>query len=184
MSDDRPPGPRKVDRKRWQRDIIRHLEDFPRQYAALERAMAAFGGDFDLQQFKDAYNTLDDLDAYNRVQAVERALGRVQNFVADLAQAGVKLAQLPRASDTQGSDAHQAFAALRDARVIGGALCRRLTRAQDARTMIEHGYIQVPAGHVHRAAELIHDAALDFIGRYRVWIEPHLGDGAPGSPAS
>ncbi len=58
--------------------------------------MAAFGGDFDLRQFKQAFNTIDDIDAYNRVQAVERALGRVQNFVADLALAGVKLAQLSR----------------------------------------------------------------------------------------
>ncbi len=140
--------------------------------------MAAFGGDFDLQQFKDAFNTVDDLEAYNQVQAVERALGRVQNFIADLAQAAVKLAQLPLAPDARGSTAHQAFAALRDARVIDGELCRRLTRAQNARTMIEHGYIQVPAGNVHQAAELIHDGARDFIGRYRTWIEPYLQDGA------
>jgi uncharacterized protein YutE (UPF0331/DUF86 family) len=178
------PEPRKTDLKRWRRDIVRHLEDFPRQYAALERAMAAFGGDFDPRQFKDAFNTADDLDAYNRVQAVERALGRVQNFVADLAQTGVKLARLPRTSEAPGSPAHHAFAALRDARVIDGHLCRRLTRAQDARTTIEHGYIQVPAGSVHQAAVLIHNAARDFIGRYRTWIEPHLRDDPPGSPAS
>lgn len=178
------PEPRKADLKRWRRDIIRHLDDFPRQYAALERAMAAFGGDFDLRRFKEAFDTLDDLDAYNRVQAVERAVGRVQNFVADLAQAGVKLARLPRTAETQGSAAHQAFAALRDAHVIDGELCRRLVRAQDARTTIEHGYLQVPAGNVHQAAMLIHDAARDFIGRYRAWIEPHLRDNPPGSPAS
>jgi uncharacterized protein YutE (UPF0331/DUF86 family) len=177
------PEPRKVDNRRWRRDVVRHLEDFPRQYAALERAMAAFGGDFDARQFKEAFDTQDDLDAYNRVQAVERALGRVQNFVADLAQAGVKLARLPRASEARGSPAHQAFAALRVVHVIDGELCRRLTRAQDARTMIEHGYIQVPAGNVHQAAELIHDGARDFIGRYRTWIEPHLRDDASGSPA-
>jgi uncharacterized protein YutE (UPF0331/DUF86 family) len=177
------PEPRKADLKRWRRDIIRHLEDFPRQYAALERAMAAFAGDFDLRQFKEAFNTRDDLDAYNRVQAVEHALGRVQNFVSDLAQAGVKLARLLPVSETGGSAAHQAFAALRDARVIDSELCRRLTRAQDARTRIEHGYIQVPAGDVHQAAMLIHDAARDFIGHYRAWVEPHLQE-ASGSPAS
>ncbi len=144
--------------------------------------MAAFGGDFDARQFKEAFNTKDDLDAYNRVQAVERALGRVQNFVADLAQAGAKLARLPPASEARGSTVHQAFAALRDARVIDGELCRRMTRAQDARTMIEHGYIQVPAGNVHQAAELIHDTARDFIGRYRVWVEPFLQGSASDSP--
>src|ERR1039457_4696059 len=102
------PEPRKVDLKRWRHDIVRHLEDFPRQYAALERAMEVFGGDFDLRQFKEAFDTTDDIDAYNRVQAVERSLGRVQNFVADLAQAGAKLAQLPPAPEARGSTAHQA----------------------------------------------------------------------------
>lgn len=173
-----PPEPRKVDRKRWQRDIARYLENFPRQYAALESAMAAFGGDFDLQQFKEAFDTTNDMDVYNRVQAVERALGRVQNFVADLAQAGVKLAQLPHAPEARGSAAHQAFAALREAGVIDGELCRRLTRAQDARSMVEHGYIQTSAGRVHQAAELVHDTSRDFIGRYRTWVEPHLRDSA------
>ena len=89
-------APRKVDRQRWRREIVRHLEDFPRQYAALEAAMAWFGGNFDLQEFKKAFDTTDDMEAYNRVQAVERAVGRVQNYVAELAQAGVKLAEVSR----------------------------------------------------------------------------------------
>jgi uncharacterized protein YutE (UPF0331/DUF86 family) len=154
---------------------VRHLEDFPRQYAALETAMAAFGEDFDLARFKRAFNTTDDMEAYNRVQAVERALARVQNFVVELADAGVNLAQLPRPRIAgEGSRAQQAFEALRDAKVIDGALCRRLTRAQKARSMIEHGYVQVPAGDVHRAAQLVHDTAREFIGRYRAWIADYL----------
>lgn len=169
--------PRKADRKRWQRDIVRHLEDFPRQYAALETAMAAFGEDFDLQRFKDAFNTRDDIEDYNRAQALERAAGRVQNFVAELAEAGVKLAQLRRPPvEDDGSPAQQAFEALRDAKVIGGRLCRRLTRAQGARSMIEHGYVQTNAGDVHRAAELVRETARDFIGPYRAWIEVYLQD--------
>jgi uncharacterized protein YutE (UPF0331/DUF86 family) len=170
--------PSKADRSRWQRDIVRHLEEFPRQYAALENAMAAFGGDFDIRQFKEAFNTGEDMEAYNRVQAVERALGRVQNFVAELAQAGTKLAVLPRQRIAQGgSVAQQAFEALRDGGVIDAALCKRLTRAQDARSMIEHSYVRTPAGDVHRAAELVHGAALEFIGPYRRWIEPYLESG-------
>jgi uncharacterized protein YutE (UPF0331/DUF86 family) len=169
------PAPRKTDRKRWQGDIVRHLGDFPRQHAALQTAMSAFGDSFDLKRFKEAFDTLEDVEAYNRVQAVERALGRVQNFVAELANAGVNLAQLPRPPiGPDGSQAQQAFEALRDAKVIKGELCRRLTRAQKARSRIEHSYVQVPADDVHRAAELIHKAARDFIGSYRTWIEPHL----------
>ncbi len=140
--------------------------------------MAAFDGDFDVQQFKQAFNTTDDIDAYNRVQAVERALGRVQNFVADLAVAGVKLAQLPHVSEAHGPTSHQAFAVLREAGVIDGELCRRLTRAQVARTMIEHGYIETSAGRVHQAAELVRESGRDFIGQYRIWVEPYLKERA------
>ena len=166
---------RKADRHRWQRDIVRYLEDFPRQYAALETAMAAFGEDFDLQLFKEAFNTAEDMEAYNRVQALERAVGRVQNFVAELADAGARLAALPRSAlDEKRSTAQQGFEALRDAGIIDAGLCRRLARAQKARSMIEHSYLQTPAGDVHRAAELVHLTAREFIGRYRAWIGPHL----------
>jgi hypothetical protein len=163
-----------VDTKRWRLAIVRHLEDLPRQYAALEHAMASFGANFDLQQFKDAYNTSDDMDAYNRVQAVERALGRVQNYVGELAEAGVKLAALPRPADRHGSPTQTAFETMRDAKIISAGLCGRLVRAQNSRTRIEHSYVETPAGDVHRAAILVRDAARDFIGYYRAWIEPYL----------
>ncbi len=170
---------RPVDTKRWRLAIVRHLEDLPRQYAALEHAMASFGEDFDLQQFKAAYNTTEDMDAYNRVQSVERALGRVQNYVGELAEAGVKLAGLPRPADTHRSPTEIAFGAMRDAKVISASLCRRLVQAQNARTRIEHSYVQTPAGDVHRAAVLVRDTARDFIGSYRDWIKPFLTE--PGS---
>jgi uncharacterized protein YutE (UPF0331/DUF86 family) len=170
-----PATPKKADRDRWRQAIVRHLEEFPRQYAALERAMAAFG-DFDLREFKRAFDTVDDIDAYNRVQAVERALGRVQNFVADLAQAGAKLAQLPPPDQHHASAAHRAFTALSEAGVISKQLCRRLIRAQDARTTIEHGYLGTTAGNVHRAAQLIYESAREFIGPFRDWIAPYLTD--------
>jgi hypothetical protein len=92
------------------------------------------------------------MDAYNRVQAVEQALGRVQNYMCELAEAGVKLAALPRAADSHGSSAQQAFGALRDAKIISRSSCRKLVQAQVARTRIEHGYVQTPARDVHRAA--------------------------------
>ena len=167
--------PRQSARKRWRRDIVRHLEDFPRQYAALESAMAVFGEDFDLQSFKSAFETRHDMEAYNRVQALERAVGRVQNFMAELADSGTSLAGLPRPPmEVQGSAGQQAFEALRDAGVIDGSLCRRLTRAQRARSMIEHSYVQAPAGDVHRATLLVQGAAGDFIGPYRAWVAGYI----------
>jgi uncharacterized protein YutE (UPF0331/DUF86 family) len=169
--------PSRAERNRWRRDIVRRLEDFPRQYSALENAMGAFGEDFDLQTFKEAFDTAADMDAYNRAQAVERAVSRIQNFVAELAEAGVKLAQLSRGPrNAKASAAQQAFEALRDARVIDGRLCRALTRAQSARSRIEHGYVDVRAGDVHRTATLVHDAARDFIGPYRAWVGGYLQD--------
>ena len=168
------PDVRAVDTKRWRLAIVRHLGDLPRQYAALEHAMASFGEDFDLQQFRAAYNTAEDMDAYNRVQAVERALGRVQNYVGELAEAGAKLAALPRPAESHRSSTEIAFEAMRHAKVISGGLCRRLIQAQNARTRIEHSYVQTPAGDVHRAAIVVRDTARDFIGSYRDWIEPYL----------
>jgi uncharacterized protein YutE (UPF0331/DUF86 family) len=172
-----------AERNRWRRDIVRRLEDFPRQYSALENAMGVFGEDFDLQAFKEAFNTAEDMDAYNRVQAVERALSRLQNFVAELAEAGVKLAQLSRGpGKTPSSAAQQAFEALREAGVIDGRLCRRLTRAQSARSRMEHGYVDVQAGDVHRTATLVHDAARDFVGPYRAWVGNYLQEVDAGGP--
>jgi len=165
----------KAERGRWRDIVIGHLKDFPRQYAALENAMNAFGDDFELQAFKAAFDTTDDMETYNRVQAVERAVGRVQNYVGDLAEAGVKLAELARPPlQDQGSRAEQAFEALRDASVINGNLCRRLVRAQGARRRLEHSYIQIKAGDVHRATELVHETAHEFIQVYRWWIEQYI----------
>lgn len=166
--------PRKADLARWRREIVDHLADFPRQYAALETAMAAFGEDFNLASFKRAYETTTEMEDYNRAQAVERALARVQNYVADLAIAGVRLAQLTPAGPSHEGAAHRAFTTLADAKVISRALCGRLKRAQKARTVIEHSYVTVPAGNVHSAAGLIHDASREFLGPYRAWIEEYL----------
>jgi uncharacterized protein YutE (UPF0331/DUF86 family) len=160
-------------RNRWKNEIVEHLEDFPRQYAALENAMTEFGADFNPRAFKAAFDSTTDMDSYNRAQAVERALGRVQNYVAQLSITGARLAglQLPPAEE---GDAAKAFTALKDSKVIGGALCRKLRRAQKARTMIEHSYVKVPAGNVHQAAELIVSGAREFIGPYRGWVEEYL----------
>lgn len=166
--------PRKADVERWRREIVDLLGDFPRQHAALGSAMAAFGEPFDPKRFRAAYETRTDMEAYNRAQAVERALGRVQNYTADLAIAGVKLAGLKPAAGADGGAAQRAFETLRTARVIDGELCRRLVRTQKARATIEHSYVNVPAGTVHRAALLVHESARDFMGPYRRWIEDLL----------
>ena len=137
--------------------------------------MAAFGDDFDLQLFKQAYDTEDDLDAYNQAQALERAFGRVQNHVADLAEAGARLARLPLEPVAENAPrAQRAFEALHKGGVIDKGLCRRLILAQNARSRVEHSYVEVPAGDVHRAAALVHETAGTFIGPYAHWIAEYL----------
>jgi len=165
--------PSAAQRNRWRNEAIEHLEDFPRQYAALQNAMAEFGADFPLPPFKAAFDSTTDMDSYNRVQSVERALGRVQNFVAQLSILGAKLAELQPPKADEG-EAGKAFSALQKAGVISAALCRKLRRAQKARTMIEHSYVKVPAGKVHEAADLIAVSAREFIGPYRAWVEDYL----------
>jgi hypothetical protein len=169
---------RKAARKRLERRIVARIDDFPRQHAALESAMAAFGDEFDLARFKRAFETSEDIEAYNDVQAVERAIGRVQGYVAEMAMDGVRLVGLP--SDPAGGEgfrATHAFEALRDAKLIDAGLCRRLARAQKGRSQIEHEYPGLRAGRVHDAAILIRETSLEFFTRFRAWIEPHLTAG-------
>jgi hypothetical protein len=165
---------RPVQRKRWQRQIVDVLAKLPREYRALENAMAAFGESFDLTSFKRAFESEDDLDAYNRAQAVERAVGRVQNFLTELAEVGALLAELPMPERRHRSRAELAFVALRSEGVIDGRLCARLTTAQRARSRIEHAYLDLTAGEVHRAARLVFETAPGFMAGYRAWIEPYL----------
>ncbi len=137
--------------------------------------MSEFGDDFDLARFKEAYDSADDLSRYNRVQSVERAVGRVQNFLTDLAVNAARLAELPtgpRGDDD--SKAKPCFDALRDAGVIDGDVCRRLEKGQRARSQLEHQYLGMPAGDVHRAARVVSSTADDFIEPFREWIEPYL----------
>ncbi len=166
---------RKAERKRLVRRIVAHIDEFPRQHEALEYSMESFGAGFDLSQFKEAFETRDDMAAYNRVQAVERAVGRLQGFVADMAMDGVRLAGLP--SEPEGGEgfrAKEAFAALREAKVIDRHLCRRLTQGQDARIEIEHEYVRLRAGKLHDSAMLVRDVSREFFSLYRPWVEPFL----------
>lgn len=166
-----PGGKRSV--AQLQNEVAEHLGDFPHQLLALESAMEEFGGDFELKEFKLAFENKAGLKAYNQVQAVERAFSRVQNYVSQLSLSGAALAglQLPK---THEGKAAQAFEALKEAEVIDASLCRQLKRAQKARTAVEHSYVKVRAGRVHEAVELVADSARAFIGPYAAWIETYL----------
>ncbi len=136
--------------------------------------MGAFGDGFEIDLLKKAYETGSDLDAYNRAQALERAVGRVQNYVADLSIDGVKLAGLEAAKTSDSGPAVRAFETFRAAGVIGTGLCRRLVRAQTSRRFLDHDYVNVPAGSLHKSALLVRDCPTDFLRKYRFWIVDFL----------
>lgn len=165
---------RKADRLRLVRRIADRLDEFPRQLAALDFAISEFGDEFDLSRFKRAFES-SDLARYHSVQALERAVGRVQNILTDVAVDGVRLAGLPVGRSARDeSRAKPSFVALRDAGIIGGDVCRRLEKGQKARSRLEHDYFNVSAGEVHRATKTVRQAAQEFIVPFRAWIEPYL----------
>jgi uncharacterized protein YutE (UPF0331/DUF86 family) len=168
-------SPKQKTPKQLEKEVVLHLEDFPRQIAALKTAMGSFGGNFELREFKPAFEGRAGSETYNQVQAVERAFARVQNYIAQLSQNGTMLAglELPR---IQEGPAARAFEALKLAKVIDASTCRRLKQTQKVRSEVEHEYIEVKAGRLHKAVVLLAGTAPKFIAAYAAWIDQFLPD--------
>ncbi len=174
---------RPVDRKRWRQALVAHLEDFPRQLEALRFSTQTFGGDFDAAQFADAFES-EEPELYTRVQAIERGFGRLQNYIALMAEDGTKLAGIPRRGfEANEPRAQPAFEALRDAGVIAKDLCRRLITTQKSRSLFEHDYVRVAAEDVHAAVGKLLGVAPEFLERFSVWIEPYVLTRSPDEAA-
>jgi len=159
--------------KRLRSEVVERLDSLPDEILALESAMEEFGEDFELKKFKRAFERKDGIKSYNKVQAVERAFSRVQNYVVELAERGRRLAQL-ELPDSHEANSARAFDALREAGVINASLCRNLKRTQKARSDVEHDYPGMKAGRLHAAVELGLPAAREFIRPYSAWIAPYL----------
>ena len=146
------------------------LADFPRQLEALH-----FGSErFDLDGFSAAFDS-DDPAEYTPVLAIERAFGRLQNYIAALAHDGASVAGLHRHPPAKGEPRAQPdFEALRDAGAITRDLCRRLIASQRARSLVGHDYVRASAADVYAAVERLRTDAPEFLRRYADWIEPHL----------
>jgi uncharacterized protein YutE (UPF0331/DUF86 family) len=173
VSGTRDRKPRPVDLRRWKREIAEGLASLPREHEALEYAMAEFGASFDLKELKRALEPNADVALYHRVQALERAVTRVQNILADLAIAGARLAEL-RLPAIGAGVADRSFEALKEEGVITAALSRRLRNAQRMRNLIEHDYGKVSAGDLHKVAQEARGLGTEFTRPFRDWVEPLL----------
>jgi uncharacterized protein YutE (UPF0331/DUF86 family) len=173
VTDGEDRRPRPTDLRRWKKEVVDGLASLPREHEALEYAMAEFGTSFDLAELKRALAPRADIALYNRVQALERAVTRVQNILADLAIAGVKLGGVPLPA-TNAGPADRSFEALKEGGVISAALSRRLRNAQRLRNLIEHDYDKVSAGQLHKVAEEVREVTLEFVRPFRDWVGPML----------
>lgn len=173
MTDGEAKKPRPTDLRRWKKEVADGLASLPREHEALEFGMAEFGANFDLAELKKALMPRADIALYNRVQALERAITRVQNILADLAIAGVKLGGLPLPA-TNAGPADRSFEALKEGGVITAALSRRLRNAQRVRNLIEHDYDKVSAGRLHKVAEEVRGVSIEFVRPFRDWVGPKL----------
>jgi hypothetical protein len=166
-----PPDRKNTDRLR--KEIVAYLEDFPRQLEVFEAGIGTFGEDFELRKFKDSFEGKDGTEGYLRVQALERGFTRVQNYIAQLAQSGVMLAGLELPKIHEGPAA-RSFEALKRAGVIDATTCKSLKQTQETRSAVEHDYVLMKAGRLHKSITLLAATARDFIGPYTAWITSYL----------
>lgn len=163
----------KVQKRRWRSAITDVLEDLPRQVTALGRSYAGFA---DAAAFASAFKS-EDPEVYSQVLVLERAFGRVQNHLADLARDGSLLGGLRlRPLKADEPQAQSAFEALRDGRVIPADLTKRLVARQKVRTALEHHYSQIPPRRLYDAAGGMLVDVPRFVDRYAAWITPFLLD--------
>lgn len=166
-----PPAPLEAhdpDRARALKAKIRdRVSDVRRHLIALRVAMAEFGEDFDLDEFRAAYDT-DEPARLNQVKAVERGVDQLWNYIAELTSFGLELAEVRRRGDEL--NARRDLAALRRIGVLGPERARRLDRLRELRRLLVHEYATATAEQVHEAARIVADEFVPFYDAYRGWI--------------
>jgi len=143
------------------------VSDVRRHLVALRAAMAEFGEDFDLDDFKEAYDS-DDPARLNQVKAVERGVDQLYNYIAELTAFGLELAEARGRDDEL--NARRDLAALSRLGVVGPERARRLERLRELRRLLVHEYATASAEQVHEAARIVADEFAPFYEAYRRWI--------------
>jgi uncharacterized protein YutE (UPF0331/DUF86 family) len=156
------------DRARALKAQIRdRVSDVRRHLVALRPAMAEFGEDFELDDFREAYDS-DDPVLLNRVKAVERGVDQLYNYIAELAALGLELAEVR--ARRQETNARADIDSLTRIGVIGPERARRLQRLRELRRLLVHEYATATVEQVHEAARIIANEFVPFYDAYRDWI--------------
>lgn len=150
------------------RKVADRITDVRRHLDALRAAMARFGEDFDLVEFRTAYGSHDP-DELNQVKAVERGVDQLFNYVADLAALGLELAQVRDRHDE--TNARRDLMRLAEIGVLPRTRAERLDRLRGLRRMLVHEYATATGEQVHEAARIVVTELPDFQRRYVAWIK-------------
>lgn len=143
------------------------VSDVRRHLVALRTAMAEFGEDFELEQFRQAYDS-DDPVLLNRVKAIERGVDQLYDYVAELSAFGLELAEIRNRH--QETNARADIDALERIGVIGRQRARRMQRLRELRRLLIHEYATATAEQVHEADRIVASEFVAFYDAYRDWI--------------
>ena len=143
------------------------IADVRRHFLALRTGMAEFGDDFEIDEFRAAYES-DDPVRLNQVKAVERGVDQLYNYVAELSSLGLELAEV-RARDDE-TNARRDLQDMARIGVLGRERARRLDRLRELRRIMVHEYATATAEQVHEAAHLVANEFAAFYDAYREWI--------------
>lgn len=128
------------------------LRDMGRHWTALRAAMGEFGDDFGLEEFRAAFGSSDPIKL-NRVNAVERGIDRLYNYLAELVAYGLELAEERKVGDTP--NAARDLRRLADLRVLSRERVAALHRLRQLRRLMVHEYTDATAEQVHQAALVV-----------------------------
>lgn len=152
--------------------IRSRLADTPRHYKALGYALNTFA---DGAAYVAAASSSDPAEL-SRAYAVERPFELLENYIIELARAGLEAAQV--VDDADGMSGRQVLRALADEDVISKSLRDRLIEIHDLRNQLAHEYPDVNAQKLYDAASAFQPLVQQFIRAYLKWLD-RLGFAVP-----
>lgn len=151
----------------YEEGLARRLADVPVRLEALRYATGAFGEDFDLDVFREDFESADPATV-TRVDPIEANFVKLVNAISEVARLGLALAGLrPRAG---GPSVRDDLERLMKDGGISAERCRRLIRLVRIRNELQHEYVDVTAEDLHEAVRLLLRELPGFVRDYARWL--------------